>query len=239
MSTAVHGSSETARATTPGCESVSLRSRSCLLALAHLPSCLACCCLACLLLLSVSGANNPTTSEATADLLHSPNCQRQGSGTARQKKEKQQKDLHVSCVFLVSLLFWGSDYLPSVAVKHIADPLLGFCLKEKLVGGCLGCGCAWLCCAVWCPGLGTSAGEAQQMGQLATGIAANRGKGGGKGGFCGLCGCGWGWGQTKPRTKSAEQQQAGSRDRRGPGCWQLAKKNWHTSISPSTNPQYN
>ena len=145
----------------------------------------------------------------------------------RQKKEKQQKDLHVSCVFLVSLLFWGSDYLPSVAVKHIADPLLGCCLKEKLVGGCLGCGCAWVCCAVWCPDLGTSAGEAQQMGQLATGIAANREKGGGKGGFCGLCGCGWGWGQTKPRTKSAEQQQAGLRDRRGPGSWQLAKKNWH------------
>ena len=48
------------------------------------------------------------------------------------------------------------------------------------------------------------------------------GRGEGKGGFCGLCGCGWGWGQFKPRTKSAEQQQAGSRDRRGPRSWQLA-----------------
>ena len=95
------------------------------------------------------------------------------------RQKKQQKDLHVSCVFLVSLLFWGSDYLPCVAVKHIADPLLGFCLKEKLVGGCLGCGCAWLCCAGVVPWSRhkASAGEAQQMGQLATGIAANRGGG--------------------------------------------------------------
>ena len=60
------------------------------------------------------------------------------------------------------------------------------------------------------------------------------GRGEGKGGFCGLCGCGWGWGQFKPRTKSAEQQQAGSRDRRGPRSWQL--KNFGTSITPSTNP---
>ena len=77
---------------------------------------------------------------------------------------------------------WGSDHLPCVAVKHIADPLLGFCLKEKLVGGCLGCGCAWLCCAGVVPWSRhkASAGEAQQ---LATGIAANEGKGGGKGGL--------------------------------------------------------
>ena len=68
--------------------------------------------------------------------------------TEKAEEGEQQKDLHVSCVFLVSLLFWGFDHLPCVAVKHIADPLLGFCLKEKLVGGCLGCGCAWLCCVV-------------------------------------------------------------------------------------------
>ena len=132
-------------------------------------------CSCCVLCVSAGGKGHADTDE-----VGSAKCQQD---MRRQKRQKRQKDLHVSCVFLVSLLFWGSDYLPSVAVKHIADPLLGFCLKEKLVGGCLGCGCAWLCCAVWCPGLGTSAGEAQQMGQLATGIAANEGKGGGKGGL--------------------------------------------------------
>ena len=163
---------------------------------------------------------------ADTDELGSAKCQQDMRRQKRQKKEKQQKDLHVSCVFLVSLLFWGSDHLPCVAVKHaIADPLLGFCLKEKLVGGCLGCGCAWLCCAVWCPGLGTSAGEAQQMGQLATGIAANRGKGGGKGGFCGLCamwvaGCGPGRGQLKPNNKTSGSS---SKKRAAAGQGQLPK----------------
>ena len=184
--------------------------------------------LLCAVCMCVSAAGGK--GHADTDEVGSAKCQQDMRRQERQEKDKQQKDLHVSCVFLVSLLFWGSDYLPCVAVKHIADPLLGFCLKEKLVGGCLGCGCAWLCCAVWCPGLGTSAGEAQQMGQLATGIAANRGKGGGKGGFCGLCGCGWGWGQTKPRTKV---QSSNKRDRgtaaaqQAAGSWQLAKKKWH------------
>ena len=200
-----------ASARQPGESEFVRRTRARAWLLAHFLLLLCSCCVLCV---SAGGKGHADTDE-----VGSAKCQQD---MRRQKRQKRQKDLHVSCVFLVSLLFWGSDYLPSVAVKHIADPLLGFCLKEKLVG-CLGCGCAWLCCAVWCPGLGTSAGEAQQMGQLATGIAANRGKGGGKGGFCGLCGCGWGWGQTKPRTKSAEQQQAGSRDRRGPGSWQLAK----------------
>ena len=68
------------------------------------------------------------------------------------------------------------------------------------------------------------------MGQLATGIAANRGKGGGKGGFCGLCGCGWGWGQTKPRTKvqsSNKRERGTAAAQQAAGSWQLAKKKWH------------
>ena len=106
--------------------------------------------------------------QADTDEVGSAKCQQdmRRRGKGRRRRSSRRICSHVSCVFLVSLLFWGSEYLPCVAVKHIADPLLGFCLKKKLVGGCLGCGCAWVCCAVWCPDLGTSAGEAQQMGQL-------------------------------------------------------------------------
>ena len=88
---------------------------------------------------------------------------------------------------------------------------------------------AVLGCAVLCGALisAQAQGKRSRWASWRLALQPIGGRGEGKGGFCELCGCGWGWGQFKPRTKSAEQQQAGSRDRRGPGSWQLAKKNWH------------
>ena len=86
-------------------------------------------------------------------------------------------------------------------------------------------GCAVLCGALISP---HAQGKRSRWASWRLALQPIGGRGEGKGAFVGYVGyMGWGWGQTKPRTKSAEQQQAGSRDRGGPGSWQLAKKIWH------------